>query len=298
MAEDGQHLGHAAEVEPHALGAALLVRRRHRAELGVPRLPGLVEGRHGAPVEGVLHLLGVEVEHARLVLAQQLPGPVPQQLVDRHLDLEALAAPGAEEGLVVGREEGDLLRGRRGGQHVAQRHVLEAQLLPDVVVVGDVDARGDPGAGEVDHVERREVGAAELVLLEGLVPGQHVDEGPRRVDEHLELLALLAVHHRHEALELRAHAEGVAVRLNEADVGLHGRGAILDPELLRVLVRRDGAAAEVLHVLSQHRELVRPVGGHEALGALDEVGQAGQEGRVVAVGNVDVVRLGLVLEVV
>mmetsp|Transcript_58309 Transcript_58309/g.143052 ORF Transcript_58309/g.143052 Transcript_58309/m.143052 type:complete len:327 (+) Transcript_58309:1101-2081(+) len=224
----------------------------------------------------------VEVECA-LVLAQQLARPMPQQLVDGHLHLEALATPLLEEQLVLGSQERDLLRRRSGGQHVAEGDVLEALVLPNVVVVGDVDAGGDAGRRKGDNIKRREIRPQELVFLERGGPRQHRDELRRVVNERLELAALLTVDDGHEALELAAHAEGVPVRLDEADVCLNGGGLVHDPRPLRVLVIVDVAAVEMLHVELAHLKLLRAVCGTVGRRLLDVVRKNLHEGRMVPI---------------
>ena len=54
---------------------------------------------------------------------------------------------------------------------------------------------------------------------------------------YLKLGGLLLVDHGGEPLELAPHADGVAVGLDEADVGLHGGALVADPVPGTVLVR-------------------------------------------------------------
>jgi hypothetical protein len=90
--------------------------------------------------------------------------------------------------LVLIHDETDRLRAARPVtclEHVAQGHVLEPLVLADVVVVGDVDARGHTGASEGENVQTREVGAEELVLFELSRPGHEGQQALCRVHERL-----------------------------------------------------------------------------------------------------------------
>jgi len=66
---------------------------------------------------------------------EKLSGPVAEELVQADLDLERGAAELLKEHRILLREEGELLSRRLGVQHVAERDVLEALGLADVVVV-------------------------------------------------------------------------------------------------------------------------------------------------------------------
>ena len=69
------------------------------------------------------------------LLSEQLSRPVPQQLVQPHLDLEGGHPPLLEDLVVLQADEGGALVALvRRRDHVAQVHVLEALALTDLVV--------------------------------------------------------------------------------------------------------------------------------------------------------------------
>ena len=104
-----------------------------------------------------------------------------------HLQLKQLDAPLVEDLVVLLGDEGRLLLSLvRGADHVAEVHVLEALGLPDLVVVGNVDAGRHSGAGEGEDVEGGEVGQQELVLLELLRPGEPRQDVLGRVNQRLQ----------------------------------------------------------------------------------------------------------------
>ena len=82
----------------------------------------------------------VEVVFPRGCLLQEFAGAVAEQLVQADLNFEGGVAILAVEGLVGVGDEGDGFVGGGGGEDVAQAHVFEAEGLPDVVVVRDVDS--------------------------------------------------------------------------------------------------------------------------------------------------------------
>ena len=113
------------------------------AELLRPGLSRSVEGLDLLAGEGVLDDSWVEVELAITVRLEQLARAVAKKLVQCHdqgqgllriLDVDVF------RGLVKEEHSVGLWR----GVDVAEVHVLESFILPDVVVVGDVDADGRP----------------------------------------------------------------------------------------------------------------------------------------------------------
>ena len=82
----------------------------------------------------------VEVEDARARLLQQLAAAVAKQLVQADLHLKSEVAVLDIHLKVCGFDEGDGLVGGFSAKNVAERDVLEAEILADVVHVRDVDA--------------------------------------------------------------------------------------------------------------------------------------------------------------
>ena len=87
-----------------------------------------------------------------------------------------------------------------------------------LLTIWNVDASRDAAAAEHEHIERREVGSQELVLLVRRGPRQQRQEVLGLVDQLGELGRHRLVDARDEALELAAHAERIAIALDEADV--------------------------------------------------------------------------------
>ena len=85
----------------------------------------------------------VKVEFARGGFLQQLAAAVAEELVETDLDFEGLVRVGLVEGLLFVFDERDFLVGSFCAEDVAKGDVLEAKVLSDVVVVGDVDSCGD-----------------------------------------------------------------------------------------------------------------------------------------------------------
>ena len=129
---------------------------------------------------------------------------------------------------------------------IAEVHILEALLHPDIIVVRDVDADGDIGARKSQDIKVGEVWLAELVLLEILGPREISYELLRVINEFIELCGGLLVDNGHEALELSSGARWIQVGLDETDVSLDDRADILDPVSLRVLVLFDTIAGKLL----------------------------------------------------
>lgn len=82
----------------------------------------------------------VEVVGSRGGFLEEFPRAVTEEFVDADLDLEGEIAVIAVSVKVVRVDEGDGFVGGFGAEDVAEGDVLEADGLPDVVVVGDVDA--------------------------------------------------------------------------------------------------------------------------------------------------------------
>lgn len=85
-------------------------------------------------------ILVVEVEFAWGGFLEELAAAVAQELVQADLDFEGVVRGGLVEGLLLVLDEWDLLVGGFGAEDVAERDVLEAEVLADVVVVWDVDS--------------------------------------------------------------------------------------------------------------------------------------------------------------
>jgi hypothetical protein len=58
------------------------------------------------------------------------------------------------------------LAGTSSGQDIAERNILEAFVLTDVVVIWNVDAGGNTRGGKGDDIERGKIGAEEGVFFE------------------------------------------------------------------------------------------------------------------------------------
>lgn len=90
---------------------------------------------------------------------------MPEEFVQTYLDLESLVPVFTVDFLVFFCDEGDCFVRCFRAEDVAERDVLEAEVLADVVVVGDIDACGDGGAGVCEYFEGREVWTEEFVLF-------------------------------------------------------------------------------------------------------------------------------------
>eukprot|EP00964_Phaeocystis_antarctica_P021731 scaffold12080_cov67-Phaeocystis_antarctica.AAC.9 len=295
VAKHLEHLWLEAQEDAGALGAALLVRGGELAKGTVPRPPRCVErASDRLTSERVWRLLGHQPLGVGRALVEELAGAVPQQLVHAHLHLERLALESLEEMLVGFAHEADrLVAGTvRGLQHVAERYVLEAVVLPYGVVVGDVDASGHARAAESEHLERREVGAEEYILLEHLGPGEEGEQCLGPVDQPAELAAGLLVDARDEALPLAAHARRVAVGLDESNVRLDGGAFVLDPVAGGLHVVLDGSELERAHHRGHHLRLL--LVGRKHLRLAEARDDARHEGRVVAAHHCEAV-LGAVM---
>lgn len=87
----------------------------------------------------------VEVELAWGGFLEEFAASVTEEFVEADLDFEGLVGVGFVQGLLGVFDEGDFLVGRFGTEDVAERDILEAEVLSNVVVVGDVDAGWYPG---------------------------------------------------------------------------------------------------------------------------------------------------------
>ena len=124
---------------------------------------------------------------------------------------------------------------------------------------------------------------------------------------YLKLGRLLLVDHGGEPFELSPHSDGVAVGLDEADVGLHGGALVADPVPRPVLVRVQRALESesfLLNHISPKNQIPNPTDLGEALDVardhvpllvvgrvlprlLEAVADESHEGGVVAGGDVE-----------
>lgn len=86
----------------------------------------------------------IEVEFAGGGFLQKLAATVAEELVEADLDFEGLIGVGFVQGLLLVFDEWDLLIRSFRAEDVAERDVLEAKVLSDVIVVGNVDSCGYP----------------------------------------------------------------------------------------------------------------------------------------------------------
>jgi hypothetical protein len=77
---------------------------------------------------------------------------VAEELVQTDLDFEGWVAVFLVDGEVAVFDEWYLLIWRFGREDVAERDVLEAQVLADVVVIGNVDASWDTAAYQYSDI--------------------------------------------------------------------------------------------------------------------------------------------------
>jgi hypothetical protein len=136
-------------------------------------LTRLVPGRHGLASHRANRRVGdIKVVFSRGSFLQKLTSTVAQQLMDTDLDFKGGIAAAAEDLLVLLSDERNGLIWSLGAENIAKRHVLEAQILADIVVVGKVDAGRKTRASEAQNFQGGEVRAEELVLLEVSSPGK------------------------------------------------------------------------------------------------------------------------------
>jgi hypothetical protein len=131
----------ARERHGDAFGAAFLVAGGDGTEHGAPGLAGLVPcayGRVGDGGDGGVFV--VEVEFPWGGFLEELAAAVAEELVQADLDFEGVVCGCLVEGLLLVLDEWDLLVGGFCAEDVAEGDILEAEVLADVVVVGDVDS--------------------------------------------------------------------------------------------------------------------------------------------------------------
>ena len=80
-------------------------------------------------------VLVVEVEFAWGGFLEELAAAVAQELVQANLDFEGMVRGRLVEGLLLVLDEWDLLVGGFGAEDVAERDVLEAFALADIIVL-------------------------------------------------------------------------------------------------------------------------------------------------------------------
>lgn len=85
----------------------------------------------------------IEVEFARGSFLQELAAAMTKKLVQTDLNLEGLVGVFLVKSLLLVFDERDLLVGCFCRQDIAEGNIFEAKVLPDIVVVGDVDSCGD-----------------------------------------------------------------------------------------------------------------------------------------------------------
>lgn len=117
----------------------------------VPGADGSVSDRRNGRV------LVVEVELAWGSLLKQLAAAVTKKLVEANLDFKGLVGSRLVEGLLLVLDERNLLVGCFRAENIAERNVLETEILSDVVVVGNVDTRRYP--------VRCQIGYSDLLIL-------------------------------------------------------------------------------------------------------------------------------------
>ena len=152
------------QVEPHAFGAALLVAA---AKAGEDRVVCLARGvvANLLPGQGRGQTLRV------VTRIEQLARAMTQELVETNLNLKTGHFPFLENLIVLRIDEGRGFCDFEGRtEDIAEADILEALLLSDLVIVGDVDASGDTRPGEGQHVQAGEVWPQEPVLLKVLGP--------------------------------------------------------------------------------------------------------------------------------
>ena len=87
----------------------------------------------------------IEIELAWGGFLQEFAAAVAEEFVEPDLDFEGVVGVRFVQLLLGVFDEGDFLVGGFGAEHVAEGDVFEAEVLADVVVVGDVDSGGDAG---------------------------------------------------------------------------------------------------------------------------------------------------------
>mmetsp|Transcript_22285 Transcript_22285/g.27353 ORF Transcript_22285/g.27353 Transcript_22285/m.27353 type:complete len:474 (-) Transcript_22285:385-1806(-) len=250
-AEEGVDVGQLAKVEAASVRTALLITRREGAEFAVPSLASLV----ARLVLLSSHWVGERGSRAIGISVDELADAVAEQLVARHMHLIRLDR-------VLSQQVALLLSGELNSAHgvaterVVQEDVLEALVVPNVVVVGNVDTKGAAIGSERDDVQGGEVGSQEGIFFHLTWPGQLWDNLLRVEHKLLELARFLFVDDGDPALVVGAGVLGIDVSLDPADVALDDRALVLNPSALRVFMSRDAAGSERFDVLLDHELLV------------------------------------------
>ena len=249
-------LADAPELQDGVAGVRLVLRERNvRLILGVED-PDLHQLRVGDEVErdevgARLLQRGVLLAEERLRVAAEalgeLAGGMPDDLVHVRGHVAGQAAPALGPrflGLVPGelRTVGGRPREVVGLDHVRQRHRLAAVLLPDGLVVRQVDAdrRDRPGVADLDdHVDGVGGDAAHPRLAVARIPRHVVLEPLRVLGQGPDRLRLLAVDVVDERLPRALGAPRVHVDLGEPVDGVDRRRPIGDPgDVVGAPVRR------------------------------------------------------------
>jgi len=173
-----------------------------------------------------------------LVSVDELANTMTKELVARNMHFIGFDGILSQDGTLLFRSE---LHGVHGvaTHRIVKEHVLEAFVIPDVIVVGDINSERATVSGKRNDVKRGEVGSQERVLLHLTGPWQLRDNLLGGNHEVAELLRLLFIDDSDPALKVAASVLWIDVGLNPAHVGLNDGPDILDPGSLRVLVSGD-----------------------------------------------------------
>src|SRR5271163_1235205 len=147
--EDLEDFEVAAKDHGNTFCSTFFVAGCYGAENRTPHLARLVPSRDRPPrnrTDG--GVLDVEIILSWARLLQQLPRAMAQQFVSANLHFKCRVAVLSVQLIILLPNEGDRLIRRRRTQHISQTDILETKSLPDVIVVGNVDAGRDAGAGE------------------------------------------------------------------------------------------------------------------------------------------------------
>jgi len=139
---------------------------------------------------------------------------------------------------------------------VAEVHVLESFLFPDVVVVGDIDCVAAVVRSKANYLKSREVGRHELLLFLLLWPRQLRNDSLRVLHQLLEHLALLLVHYRHPGLVVGARVLRVEVSLYPSLVAFNVGSFVCNPLALRIFVSFYRSSRVRLYVEFMHLSLI------------------------------------------
>lgn len=138
----------------------------------MPGLVGLVES---------LELFPVKRRNAGRLFIVKLTGAVPQKLMESH-EYEQRGVRVFKMKLFLFFSNVLKRLGSRFSVGVAEVDVLEAQMLSDLVVVGDVDADWDATGSEGEHIQAGEVRLLEHIALKGFSPRQVLERFFSAVD--------------------------------------------------------------------------------------------------------------------